>query len=207
LSAAALAPVLESAPGRPVGQTILEGVRATRAAVGRNTNLGIVLLLAPLAAVPAGVGFRVGVGEGLRGLGVDDARLTYEAIRLASPGGLGRATEQDVAEVPTEALREVMARAAARDLIARQYAEDYRLVFDDGAPTLAGGVEHTKSLEGAIILCQLHLMARYPDSLIARKRGMEEARESGERARAVLTGRWPHKRPGWEALRALDGWL
>ena len=207
LSAAASAPVLASAAGRPVGATVLECVRATRAVTGSNTNLGMVLLLAPLAAVPAGEGLRAGVARVLAGLTVEDARLAYQAIRLARPGGLGQAPEQDVAAEPTETLRQVMARAAQRDSIARQYAESFALVFDDGAPTLAGGIEHTRSLEGAVILCHLHLLARYPDSLIARKRGEAEARQASEMAAAVLRGRWPHKRPGWDALAELDAWL
>src|SRR5262245_2532171 len=96
LSAAAVAPVLARAPGRPVGATVLEAVRATRAGTGSNTNLGIVLLLAPLAGVPEGEGLRAGVRRVLRGLTGDDARLAYDGIRLARPGGLGEVAEQDV---------------------------------------------------------------------------------------------------------------
>src|SRR5438105_108593 len=74
VSAAAVAPVLgqavvgrignpaSGAPGRRVGETVLEAVQATRQVVAVNTNLGIVLLLAPLAAVPAGEELRPGLG-------------------------------------------------------------------------------------------------------------------------------------------------
>src|SRR6516225_6707189 len=61
LSAAAAAPVLDGAAGRPVGETVLAGVRATRGVVASNTNLGILLLLAPLAAVPRGTDLRAGL--------------------------------------------------------------------------------------------------------------------------------------------------
>ena len=88
LSAAAVAPVLDAAAGRPVGATILEGVRRTRAVAASNTNLGILLLLAPLAAVPPDVELRAGVARVLDGLDVDDARAVYAAIRLAVPAGL-----------------------------------------------------------------------------------------------------------------------
>jgi triphosphoribosyl-dephospho-CoA synthase len=54
LSAAAIGPVLEGAAGRCVGATVLDAVRATRRVSRTNTNLGIILLLAPLAAVPPG---------------------------------------------------------------------------------------------------------------------------------------------------------
>src|SRR5438034_5290057 len=70
LSAAAIAPVLEQATGRPVGETILGAVRATRGVARTNTNLGIVLLLAPLAAVPPGEALRPGLLRVLEGLDV-----------------------------------------------------------------------------------------------------------------------------------------
>src|SRR5262249_45375215 len=89
-SAAAVAPGLEAAASRPVGDTVLDAVRATRRVVTTNTNLGIVLLLAPLAAVPAGEELRAGLGRILDGLTVEDARAVYAAIRLAVPGGMGR---------------------------------------------------------------------------------------------------------------------
>src|SRR5262249_3117274 len=124
-SAAAVAPVLGEARRRRVGATILECVRATRRVVDTNSNLGIVLLLAPLAAVPDGVGMRAGLAHVLDTFDVEDARLTYEAIRLASPGGLGSASEQDVRDEPTLTLRQAMALAADRDVIARQYVDGF----------------------------------------------------------------------------------
>src|SRR5438105_4628842 len=73
-SAAAIAPVLEMAPERRVGATVLDAVRATRAAVATNTNLGIVLLLAPLAAAAGHQELRSGVAHVLDRLDVEDAR-------------------------------------------------------------------------------------------------------------------------------------
>ncbi len=207
LSAAALAPVLATASQRPVGATILESIRATRRVVGTNTNLGITLLLAPLAAVPEGVDLRAGVGRVLAGLTVQDARLAYEAIRLAAPGGLGRAAEQDVAAEPTQTLREVMALAAGRDLIARQYANGFADVFDGVAPALGDGLRLMGSVEEAIIRAHLILMACRPDTLIARKRGPAEAAEAAERAMRVLEAGWPHRPEGGAAFAEFDGWL
>jgi triphosphoribosyl-dephospho-CoA synthase len=206
LSAAAVAPVLAGAAGRPLGATVLDCVRATRAVVATNTNLGIVLLLAPLAAVPADVGPRAGVEAVLAASTVEDARLVYQAIRLAAPGGLGRAAEQDVRDEPTQTLRQVMALAADRDLVARQYAGGFREVWE-GAAALLAGLEATGSLEGAIVHAQLETMARHPDTLIARKCGWDEAREAGARAGRVLALGWPGAPAGCAALAELDGWL
>jgi triphosphoribosyl-dephospho-CoA synthase len=207
LSAAAVAPVLATACQRRVGATVLDCVRATRRVVACNTNLGVVLLLAPLATVPDGEDLRTGLPRLLDGLDVEDARLVYEAIRLAAPGGLGRSPEQDVHEKPTLPLRQVMALAADRDLIARQYANGFREVFDQGAPAVLQGLQDIGSLEGAIILTQLRLLADNPDTLIARKRGVAEAEEASLRARRVLSRRWPHTESGWSALADLDAWL
>lgn len=207
LSAAAIGPVLEQAERQSVGETVLQGIQATRRVVTTNTNLGMVLLLAPLAAVPPRDDLRAGVARVLRSLTVDDSRQVYQAIRLAVPGGLGRAATQDVADEPTLPLREVMALAAERDRIAGQYAEDFRQVFDEGVPALCHGLERTGTLEDAIIFCHLSWMANHPDSLIARKRGRADAEEAARQARAVLAAGGPPSAAGRQALARLDDWL
>jgi triphosphoribosyl-dephospho-CoA synthase len=207
LSAAAVAPVLDGAAGRRVGETVLAAVQATRAVVPSNTNLGIVLLLAPLAAVPPEEDLRAGVERILGGLDVADARQVYQAIRLALPGGLGEVPEQDVRDEPTQGLREVMALAAERDLIARQYADGFRAVFEEGDPALQAGLQHADDLEAAIIVCHLHLLATFPDSLIRRKRGAAEAEEAARRARRILDTGWPRDAAVAPALAELDAWL
>jgi triphosphoribosyl-dephospho-CoA synthase len=200
LSAAAIAPVMTTACQRRVGATILEAVQATRRVTGTNTNLGIVLLLAPLATVPQEQELRSGMANILTGLDIKDARLTYEAIRLAAPGGLGQVAQQDVREEPTQTLRQVMALAAQRDLIARQYANGFAEVFNAGVPALLTGLQRTSSIEGAIIFAHLCLMYDHPDTLIARKCGWAEAEEAARRAKAVLDA-------GWAELSAFDDWL
>ncbi len=207
LSAAAIAPVLSRAAGRRVGQTVLESIQATRQVAQSNSNLGIVLLLAPLAAVPDGEELRSGTARVLAALDRDDARLVYEAIRLARPGGLGDAPEQDVRQEPTGTLLEVMRLAEQRDQVARQYATDFADVFEEGTVALVRGIEELGTLEGAIIQAQLRLLGRFPDSLIARKCGEGEAEDVRWRAQHVLNEGWPAERAGWLAYEELDGWL
>jgi triphosphoribosyl-dephospho-CoA synthase len=207
LSAAAVAPVLEKAVGRGVGETVLEAIRATRQVVTSNTNLGMVLLLAPLAAVPTQEPLGAGLARVLDGLDVTDARTVYQAIRIAAPAGLGRAADQDIRDEPTQTLRQVMTLAADRDLIARQYANGFREVLDEGLPAFLRGLEQTGLLESAIIGCHLHLLAHFPDSLIARKCGLAEAEEASRRCRRVLDRGWPHDPAGNAALADLDAWL
>jgi triphosphoribosyl-dephospho-CoA synthase len=206
-SAAAIAPVLNVALLSGVGKVVLEGVKATRRVARTNTNLGIVLLLAPLAAVPSSENLRAGLQGVLNRLDVDDARAVYQAIRLAAAGGLGRVAEQDIRDEPTNNLRQIMSLAATRDLIARQYANGFCEVFEDGVPALCRGLEKTGSLENAIIYGHLHLLGSYPDSLIVRKRGLAEAEEASRRARSVLEQGWPSHEGSAQALTELDSWL
>ena len=203
-SAAAIGPVF--AADLPVGEIVLAGVRATRLVTPANTNLGILLLLAPLAATRE-TNLRAEVERVLAALTREDAARVYEAIRLVNPGGLGKVDEGDVADEPDRGLRELMALAAGRDAVARQYATGYRDAFEVGIPALREGLARTGCLEGAIISAHLCLMSRCPDTLIARKRGFAEAQESASRAAEVLDLGWPDTPEGWARCDELDAWL
>jgi triphosphoribosyl-dephospho-CoA synthase len=208
LSAAAIAAPLDRAAAEGVGPAILAAVRATRGVVATNTNLGMVLLLAPLAAVPAGEpDLAAGVARVLAGLTVADAAAAYEAIRLAAPGGLGRAAEQDVAAPPTVTLREAMRLAAGRDLVARQYATDYADVFGIALPALRDALRAGAPPESAIVAAFLATLAAHPDTLILRKRGPEVAAEASRRAAEALRRAGPTPDPDSAPLRDLDTWL
>jgi len=184
LSAAAIAPILERTAELGVGPAVLEAVRATQQVVSSNANLGIVLLFAPLAAAPRERDLRIGVGEVLDELTINDSKAVFEAIRTARPGGLGRAPEQDVCSEPTLPLRQIMSLAADRDLVALQYAKGYRDIFEIGVPELL----KVNPLEKAIVHCHLRLLATLGDSLIERKCGPAVAEEARQRAAAVLAG-------------------
>lgn len=186
LSSAAISRAFTKLPsGVLVGALIHEATRDTRRAVGTNTNLGILLLLAPLALIPAQRDLRSGVEWKLSRLKVADAALVYRAIRLANPGGLGDAPEQDVRGEPSVTLLEAMKLAADRDLIARQYANGFADVFDFGVPAFLNAFERFGCVEAAIIDSQLRWIANYPDSLIARKNGPAIAEEVQRRAAEV----------------------
>lgn len=170
-SAAAIAPVLEQAPQQPLGVTILRCIEETRKVVSTNTNLGIVLLLAPLASVPLDRPLMPGLHEVLARTTVEDARNVYAAIRLVKPGGLGTAQSQDVHDEPTLPLRSVMELAKERDLIAAQYATRYSLVHGTMSFGLADCAQQHQNVERAIIEMQLYMLYRNGDDLIRRKLG------------------------------------
>jgi triphosphoribosyl-dephospho-CoA synthase len=186
-SAVAISPAIDRIAGLGVGGAVLAGIEATRALIGpKNTNLGILLLVAPLAAASNYKPLREGVAEVLATLGADDCRNVYAAIRLTRPGGLGDASEADVnADVsPTISLVEAMRLAADRDLVARQYTTGFAATFAvaDAISTHAA----SRPLGDAIVRAYLELLAREPDSLIARKCGLTMAREVSGGARSVL---------------------
>ena len=209
-SAEAVAEPLSHARETGVGAAVLESISRTRAVVGRNTNLGIVLLLAPLAAADTRGGGRPlgeAVREVLTGLTREDASLVYRAIRLAQPGGMGEVGEEDLSREPAGTLVEVMRLAAGRDTIAKQYATGFDLVLNFGVPVLEAGGDFAADWETVVIGLHLRLMAREPDTLIARKCGRGVAEESARRARGVLDAGWPGAAEGRRKVAELDGWL
>lgn len=206
-SAVAIAPAMELAAQAGVGQTIHTAITATRSLVDTNTNLGIVLLLAPLAAVPQGESLGLGVAKVLRSLTPDDSRLVYAAIRLAMPGGLGKVDEMDVGDVAPPDLLVAMRAAADRDLVARQYAQDFQLVLEQVGPWILAGTRQSWSLTDAIIHTHLRLLAEYPDSLILRKRGPKMARQVSTLAASILAIGGPPSEEYYAALSDFDFFL
>ena len=207
-SAVAIAPAMDQAcQGASVGQTVLSAVRATRSVVQSNTNLGTILLLAPLAMVPQSVGLSTGVMDVLRRLTAEDARQVYEAIRLAQPGGLGRVDQFDVGGDPPGDLMDAMRLAADTDMVARQYAGGFAEVFQQVLPWLVEGQDKGWPLVDAIIHSHVRLMARFPDSLIQRKCGEDIASRASGMAQGVLDAGDPGEEAYFQALADLDFWL
>lgn len=212
-SAEATAPVVAQAARLGVGRTILAAVRKRRRVTLANTNLGILLLCVPLAAVPSptlGRGakwLRHGVGQVLRRLSVADAEAAYQAIRLANPGGLGRTNRADVRSRPRIRLLTAMRLAAHRDGIARQYANRFADVFTVGLPALRRGKQQGWPLEEVILFCQLRFLARLGDSLIARKCGPVLSRQARQQAAAILAAGWPGSAHSWRLWTDFDRWL
>ena len=207
LSAGAIAEPLDRAIPDGVGAAVYGAIEATRSVVATNTNLGMVLLLAPLASVTDRVGLEEGIEIVLEATTVEDSRAVYRAIRLAQPGGLGDVPNQDIADEPTMSLRDIMRLAADRDLIARQYANGFREVLGEALPSLRGFLEAGQDLETAIVAAYLNTLARHPDSLIARKAGVEQALEVSRRAAEILDCGWPDREEARRDCEAYDDWL
>jgi len=207
-AAVAIGPTMDrAAAGAGVGRTVRDAVAATRRVAATNVNLGIALLIAPLAAVPRDTPLAEGVGRVLAALTPDDSALVYEAIRLAAPGGLGRVDQADVRGPAPDDLLEAMRSAAGRDVVARQYATDFADVFEVVVPEVRRNLAAGRRLGDAVIRTHLRTMQLIPDTLIARKCGPEVAAEAALYAGQVLSAKEGEDGDYLEALADFDFWL
>lgn len=186
-------------PGLGLGERILGAVTATRAAVGCNTNLGILLLCGPLIQAALAPDPRGTLRDRLeRVLGACDCRDTdglFAAIRLAAPAGLGASAEHDVGATASAAPLEVMACAAERDLIARQYVTGFADLFGRGLRQLAAFDRRWSDPVWSTAALFMDFLARFPDSHVARKQGLDTARAVRARAAPITAELHRARRP------------
>lgn len=188
-SAAAIAPVMAQ-PDLTVGQRILQAVIATRQVVDCNTNLGIILLFAPIiqaswqcsqfSELPAAL------ENVLQNLTVADAEDCYQAIQMAEAGNLGEIAEQDIRRKPTVTLREAMFLAQNRDTIARQYVNNYKEVWEIAFKQLTNSLNCGEKVEWATAFAYLNVLSRVPDTLISRKFSRHQAQVVSENAQLFI---------------------
>ena len=206
-SAAAIGPAFLHADQQGLGATILAAVEATRRWTAANTNLGLVLLLAPLAhgVLRKGDGpLRDAVRRVLESTTVDDARLAYRAIRLAAPGGLGTTDRQDVAGEPDIPLRDAMGLAAGRDAVASEYASGFAITFDIGAPALTAALDANLEWPDAAVETSLTILAHHRDTLIERKLGRDASDAVSREAAEVLASGGMRTDAGRKRLAQFD---
>jgi triphosphoribosyl-dephospho-CoA synthase len=196
-----------STPGARVGARILGAVEATFAAVGTNTNLGIILLCAPLAAAAEADtdDLRMALAKVLDGLDQEDASLAFRAIVRAAPGGLGRTTVDDVHSPAKVTLKKAMAEAAERDRIAQQYVSSFSDVFEVGVPLLEQAQPQGTDAKWATLRVYLTFLATFPDTHIVRKYGAPVA-EAVRQAAASFHERLAGGRPNDELIAELLFW-
>jgi len=198
-----------------LGARIEAAVRASMDAAGCNTNLGIVLLLAPMAeaalrAVAGGAerpDWRSQLPAVLAATSRADGAAAARAIVCAHPAGLGSVDEADVQGADAGAceaggggfghtLREAMALASGRDQIARQYVSDFATVHQMAAH-LSALCAAGACREDAVSAVFLRRLACEPDTHIVRKQGADEALAVTREVAAVCAG-LPDP-PGWAA--------
>jgi triphosphoribosyl-dephospho-CoA synthase len=205
-AAAARAPL--TAAQAPLGRRILGAVEATFAAVGMNTNLGILLLCAPLAAAAErdGGDLRTSLRQVLAGLDHHDCAMVFRAVALAAPGGLGTVPRHDVHAPAQVGLIEAMTEAAPRDRIARQYASGFHDIFVTGVGALQAA--RSRGMRGLWETVQVYLgfLAAFPDTHVQRKFGSAAADEVRDEAVIALAAWRSRSNPadGLDDLLAFD---
>ena len=207
ISGIAIRRVFDEVPHRRTGQTVLAAVEATRSLVEVNTNLGLILMLAPLAKAAVNGAIREQITPVLSELAADDSREVYAAIRHANPGGLGEVDDMDIESAAPANLLDAMAAAVDRDLVARQYVNRFDDVFSRVADPLADAVNRGLRLTEAIVDTHVRLMAACPDSLIARKCGQTVAQQAATQAQRVIDAGEPFSEDYLKAAADFDFWL
>jgi triphosphoribosyl-dephospho-CoA synthase len=193
---------------------------------GGNTLLGTVLLLSPVA-VAAGMSAMteqqcIEISEIRRNLEfvvksttADDAVEVYKAIEIAKPSGLGKAPELDVNDPNSMAkilkenvsLFRVFEIASSYDNVCSEWVKGYPITFDTAYPYLTQQIAKNDDLNQATIHTFLHVLSKFPDSFIARKVGVEEARHVSSKAGDILRLGGLETVAGRESLRQFDSML
>jgi triphosphoribosyl-dephospho-CoA synthase len=164
-----------SNPSYSLGEKIFYAVKATREAVGCNTNLGIILLCAPLlravSMMEPGMSLRSALQKVLTMTTIADAGWVFKAITLASPGGLGGSDSQDVKNKASVTLVEAMRIASLKDRIALQYVTNYQDIFDFSVNIYYNYWSRWGDRNWAAVAAYVGILSKFPDSHIERKYG------------------------------------
>jgi triphosphoribosyl-dephospho-CoA synthase len=170
---------------------------------GGNTLLGTVILLVPIA-VAGGMTLAEGDFEASRlrrnvkivveSTTSEDAVRVYEAMKIAKPSGLGSAPKLDIND-PTSTRRileqkvtlfEVFQIAEKYDTICSEWIHNYPVTFELAYPYFIKHVVEGDDLNQAILHTFLQVLAKCPDTFIARKTSLEKAKEVSAEAAQIL---------------------
>lgn len=184
-----------------VGELIKEAVfDASKWHSGKNTNLGIAMLLIPLCAsfgmaLSKGNDFRSNIDPILKGTTCFDTLAMYEAIRHTDLGGLGSSKRLDVmnpdsdGEIKKDGINLFSVMKMTEDnSIASELVTTYDISFNAGYPAIVDSILD-KGISDAIVHAHLTILSKIPDTLIARKNGLEVALKVSEDAKKVLEGK------------------
>jgi triphosphoribosyl-dephospho-CoA synthase len=176
--------------GLTLGERIFNAVEATQNAVHCNTNLGIILLCAPLIHAsqnPHKISLAEQLKNVLKNTTRADAEHCFKAIALANPAGLGESAQHDVHCVPDCTLLEAMQVAEMRDLIARQFCNEFADILEFGQKHYAQAMARWQNNSWAASYVYLSFLANYLDSHIVRKYGETIAKEVQHEAMAHMS--------------------
>ena len=172
-----------------LGKRILESVNVTRSQVNVNTNLGIILLCAPV--IQSYIDFnnldlREGIKKTLSTTSIKDTHDLCAAINISSPGGLGDSDMYDTASYPNASIKQIMDYSQEYDRISYQYSHNFSDIFDFIIPKLEFLNQRYESLDTSLSLLFIEILAKIPDSHISRKFGDKIAKKTSNNAHDLL---------------------
>ena len=172
-----------------LGERILNSILATRNETSVNTNLGIIMLCAPI--IHALINYRdlslkEAIKKTISDADADDTSKICEAINITSPGGLGNSSRYDTKSKPKIKLREIMTYSASYDRISYQYHKNFEDIIDFILPNLEKNIIKYDSDDISISMTFLQILGKIPDSHISRKLGEEIAKKTSNHVNDLL---------------------
>lgn len=180
-----------------LGKYILQAVSETDRWIKNNTNLGIVMMITPIA-VAASISnsfdeIQDNVKLLMKNTSVDDACDLYDAINIADAGGMGEEEEYDVASDSAKqdlrddglTMYDVLKISATKDMLGREMTSGMPFIFEKGYPTYHKLVQE-KTQNEACVLTFLEILSQVPDTLISRKYDEDEALKVSMMTRDLL---------------------
>jgi triphosphoribosyl-dephospho-CoA synthase len=180
-----------------LGKLILETVLETDRWVANNTNLGIIMLLAPISAA-AGMSRNIAelmirVDQIMKSTTPEDAVSLYKAINIADAGGMG---EQDDLDVNDDAsvhklleegvnMYTVLEMSSEWDSLSYELTHGMPVTFQTGFPLFRDSQKKYNTNQ-ATVQTFLTILAQNPDTLIRRKFGVDKAIEVSAIAKSIL---------------------
>jgi len=164
-----------------LGKKILTSVNEIQNKIKKNTNLGIILMLSPIVTVvqKEGIISKKKLLKKIKSLikkqNIKNSIPIFEAIALTSPGGLGFSKKYDVNKLPKISLYKAMEYSKKRDLIARQYYNGFKDIFNIGIPAYKKFYNKWGKVNWALTGVYLTFLKKFNDSHIARNKGNEIA--------------------------------
>ena len=172
-----------------LGDRTYLSVSHTRAKINVNTNLGIILLCCPI--IHSIINYNQlelcdAIKSSLEDSSSNDTRKICKSISIVMPGGLGTSEKMDVNSNPDVSILEIMKYSSNYDRIAYQYANNFDDIFNFIVPLIIRRVESLKSLDFALSMVFLEVLASIPDSHISRKFGHKIAKKTSNQANDLL---------------------
>jgi triphosphoribosyl-dephospho-CoA synthase len=186
-------------PAFTLGERIFYAVEATQQALGQNTNLGMLLLCAPLVEAAFKLKQHQTLAQSLHAVlcqtTVSDAYWVAKAIVLANPAGLGNVKHGDVHNEPAFTLLEMMQLAQFKDRIAWNYANAYSDILCFGIDRYRDAMLKWDKPAWATTALYLGMLSAQPDTHILRKFGEISATKVMQEASALELFYWQADNP------------